>query len=761
LRNTLVFFLLLVSFAFAESEIPVNIKAQKLKYIEETGMVTATGSVEVYLKDLVIRADELWVDTKTNIVTAEGRVTFKNPDYQGRGTTLTYFTADDTSLFSGFKSRLNPDTIHGNLYLNAEEIDNRKARWQGREGAMTTCDYAEEDRAHYHTAARRVVYYPGDKVEGWSVTQYIGPVPVMWLPYVVYDLKSRRKRNWSIGHNQVEGDFIKTFWDVPDGTLYIDEMEKKSLGLGLDKKYDLGKKGAGSYSLYHVSEADTHMEDWVTKWNHSLEPTPNSKFSLAHTSSQMYLIPFGRLNQSTYRLDYSFQKDDRRFSSYFDALDNRSGAAERMSFGLNNTWKDLNTTYNVDLDQGKGPSRYIRWGQRLAHNQQLFSDKTRLSFNANYFDSIRSPGIPGDERLEPNLTLTHTGTSYTVSIYENWYMDLDRDLYFGDNTDQFVEKQPEITLRPNSLDLRLFTLSPEFTYGWYREVRYVPALGRNRDFKASRYRSTLNANKSLPLALGSTLFLTAGVDQLLYEPGDQLYNYREGAQLRTQGGEVMINEAAFSRGISEGNSPFLFDQLGTRYSNLRDTLTFYYLNYFNWATSSGYNFETRKYFNIDTNLNLQPHPNLNLNERTGWDIENQRYLDLSTSASLRPINKCQVDLSAVNDLNSGYIKSGNSLVALEINDEKDWFNHWQFKFGHVYNPATQDFKLVDLMVVKDLHCWEVTYTYSDYRKEFAFIFKLKALPEEPFGYTEGRGFYFEGFDKAFKEEFKSDSPTRY
>jgi len=65
------------------------------------------------------------------------------------------------------------------------------------------------------------------------------------------------------------------------------------------------------------------------------------------------------------------------------------------------------------------------------------------------------------------------------------------------------------------------------------------------------------------------------------------------------------------------------------------------------------------------------------------------------------------------------------------------------------------------MVVKDLHCWEVKYTYSDYRKEFSLIFTLKALPNEPIGYATGRGFYYEGFDKALDKEIKGDSPKRY
>jgi len=55
------------------------------------------------------------------------------------------------------------------------------------------------------------------------------------------------------------------------------------------------------------------------------------------------------------------------------------------------------------------------------------------------------------------------------------------------------------------------------------------------------------------------------------------------------------------------------------------------------------------------------------------------------------------------------------------------------------------------MVVKDLHCWEIKAYYSDYLKETSVIFSLKALPDQPFGFSPSRGFYFEGFQKLENE----------
>ncbi len=152
---------------------------------------------------------------------------------------------------------------------------------------------------------------------------------------------------------------------------------------------------------------------------------------------------------------------------------------------------------------------------------------------------------------------------------------------------------------------------------------------------------------------------------------------------------------------------------------------------------------------------------MNANFRTGWDIENQKYLDLQSNLGLKLLDKFSNNTTLLSDLNSGQLKSGSNLMDLEIADKREWQNHWHFKLGHVYNPAKQEFKLVDLMVVKDLHCWEVKYTYSDYRKEFSVVFTLKALPGEPLGYVGGRGFYFDSFEKALKEEIQGESPRRY
>jgi len=248
--------------------------------------------------------------------------------------------------------------------------------------------------------------------------------------------------------------------------------------------------------------------------------------------------------------------------------------------------------------------------------------------------------------------------------------------------------------------------------------------------------------------LGTTMVLGTGLDQFLYAPGDKLYAYRESLAFNTRVGGFFRNRVAYTKGLTDGNSPFLFDQLGTRYHNVKESLTFYYLNNLNWTTSAGYNWQTAKWLDINTSLLMKPTEKLYWRLRSGWDIENIRYKDLINTLKLYPVDFFSLQYSTVTDMNAGTLKSGSILYNLYL--LKGASNQWKIKLSQVYDSSAQQFKQRDIMLVKDLHCWELTYTYSDYRKEVSVMFSLKALPGEPIGMSTGRGIYLEGLEKSIK-----------
>jgi hypothetical protein len=757
IKRAILIVLFLLSFLvplFAD-EIPVNIKANKLRYVEGSSIVEASGSVEVRLKEVTIHADLLQMDSETNVVTAEGNVRIITRDYDACSRKITYNTDTEISNFSDFNSQVTTDRVKGTLFISAKDLKEKEGKMDGKNGAITTCD----DRTHHYvTAAERLEYFPDDKIIGYNVTLYIGKMPAFWMPYMVYDLNQKRKRNWEIGHNDVEGDFFKSTWDYPYGLLYLDLMEKKGFGHGTELKYGLGAWGAGTFFLYHLDEADTRITDWITRIHHTKQINPSTELTLDHSYTATYLIPSGRRDQTNFGLNLAHSGAS-RWNIKQDILEDRVGDINKYSGRFDQNYQRLHTDYNYNYEHSTKDPKWIRSSQRLNFRRPLWSDKVMFKLRGDYHNNVVSGGESGDERLEPEITITGREDDFSWRYSENWYIDLDKDLITADNTYQYLEKQPEISVSPNPIDLNLFTLKPTFGYGHYREVRYVSQLGGNRDFATERYQTSVDASRSIPLNFGTTANLGAGVDQYIYTTNDQLYAYRESLGLKTDLNGFFRNDINYKKGMSDGNSPFFFDRLGTDYHNITEQLSLYHLSKVNWTTSGGYNWQTEKWFEVMTSLSLKPTDKLSWNLRTGWDIENQQYKDLVNSLRLYPKSYLSLEFSTTSDINLGSLKSGSVLYELILLEEQA--NQLKLKVGQVYEVATQQFKVRDIMVTKDLHCWQMIFTYSDYRKEMSFAFSLKAMPDEPFGFSSGRGFYMDAFQKEFNEIQGGGDVRRY
>ncbi len=754
-------FIILTSSSYAE-DILVNLKAKNLKYDEERKLITATQSVEARIRDLLVKADIMYVDVATKVATAEGNVIIMKDEYYADCTYLTYDVSEEVAYLYHFSSILTPPEIKGKLFIKSETVQDRREYKSGREGASTTCDYEEP---HYSVTAKTFVYYPGDKFVGFSCTFYIGRIPVFWVPVWIFNLKSRKASPMPIiGHNEVEGDFIKSAFDYfinPDasGTLYLDQMSKKGVGIGVGHDYRISKKQDGTFYVYHVYEKDTGKDDWVTKINHNIKLDKNTNLNLFHNYSNIYLIPYGRADMTNSKFDLSHKSDLRKFNIGFNMLDDRYGFYEKYDFRLDHSYNKFDTSYLLSTTSGKKYPVWRRMQQRLSHSQPLISQKWTLSTVINYYKNTPDETKPSDELLEPQLDIVDREDLYTLRVFSNWHIDLDCDLYKGDEGDRYLERLPEVTLTLKPYEFPIFSLSPEFAYAKFHEAEYVPQISKVRHFTGDRYKMSLTANKTLPLVLGTTLNLMSGIDQFAYDAGDQRYAYRERIGVGTELWGFFRNGIDYNRGISEGNTPFFFDNYGNNYQNVKETATFYYLDKITWINDCGYNFQIKKYYDYTTRLAIMPSDRFYLNMSSGYSIENKCYLDLVNSLRVIPLKgyaTATADFSSSHDLNNGTLRSASDLIDLQVGE--DWFEKWHFRVGHVYDFFTKQYLMREFMVVKDLHCWEVKVTYSDYKKEYRLVFTLKAFPEQPIGWATYEGFYFEGFSRT---DILKESPRRY
>jgi LPS-assembly protein len=59
---------------------PVTFTADSVEYDRDRGIVTATGHVEAWQNDHVVRADKMTFDRNTNVAAATGHVVLLEPD---------------------------------------------------------------------------------------------------------------------------------------------------------------------------------------------------------------------------------------------------------------------------------------------------------------------------------------------------------------------------------------------------------------------------------------------------------------------------------------------------------------------------------------------------------------------------------------------------------------------------------------------------------------------------------------------------------
>ncbi|MCU0640764.1 MAG: hypothetical protein MUC35_01605 [Candidatus Margulisbacteria bacterium] len=722
--------------------IPVNIKADNLKFYESSSLIEASGSVEVKLERATIAADRLVLDSATNIVTAEGSVRLLSGDYDAAAAKLVYEADRDRAGFASFEAVLRPNKMKGELYLLADELRDDGENMSGRGADLSTC---QNTAPHYYLLADQVGYYPDDHLDARNVTFYVGELPVLWLPYFYYDLKSDRRRNWKFGQNQVEGSFIKSSWPYWGGLLLVDYMSKKGWGIGTETPYNAGAWGLGTLKLYNNNEADTGHGDWVEKIDHTIPLRDKTTLRLTQSYNDIYQVPSGRIENTGLGLELTYISREST-ALRLNYLDDRWGRQVQETGQFNYLTEGTAANYSFNYQNGKDEPHKVHGSQRFTLARELLADnRLKLSTSAGYLYDLGRRGDNPAEKVEPQIELTGQERDFNWRLTENWLIDLQDELATAEPRYEALEKQPELEIRPRSLNLGLFTLNSTFGLAKYREVKTVPALGRKRDFTAERVRTALQADRSVPLGPATTLSLGAGVDQYLYGPGDQLYAVSERAALLIDNKNWLRNELNFRQGYTDGNTPFFFDQLGARYHDIRDRLTFYHLNKFSWYFEGGHNWQTSKYFDLMSGVVIEPEKWLRLSLNSGWDLENRRYKELVGSGTWVPADWYNLSLGFTQDMNLGDLKSASALHDFWL--VKGAPNQWHFRVSQVLDPSTEELKVRDIMLVKDLHCWEMKFTYSDYLKEYSFVYTLKALPGEPVGFGSGRGFYYDGFDR--------------
>ena len=286
---------------------PVAFTADEVQYDRDNALVTATGQVEAWQNDHVLRADKITFDRNTNIAAASGHVVIVEPDGQ-------VLFADYAELTEGMREGVLRG-MRAILAENGKLVANGARRVEGKVNELsravyTTCNLCKEDPTKpplWQIRARTAVQDTENKrIEYRDAVVDILGIPVAAFPYLWHaDPSVKRASGFlvpSFGQSKHLGQFLVTPYylaidDNSDATFsptfntlnylnltteYRRSFNDGTLRMDLGVGYDQKKPQASLFATGKFAYDDT--------WRYG--------FDIARASSSQYLRDYRFTNRA-------------------------------------------------------------------------------------------------------------------------------------------------------------------------------------------------------------------------------------------------------------------------------------------------------------------------------------------------------------------------------------------------------------------------------------------------------------------------------
>jgi LPS-assembly protein len=532
-----------------DSELPVTLDADVIRYDDATQQYVAEGNVVIQRADLELRADTVRFDYSSMQVIASGNIQVRAGEDVLAGSRLELDLARRTGTLTGGYLFLKQN----NYIINGEKIQKTGENTYRIENAsVTTCD---GDPPDWLISGKTVKV----TVEGYGVikgaTLRARNVPILYLPYMVFPAKTKRQTGLlfpELGSSDRWGYFINQpfFWAIgehSDATAYYHLMGKRGHKFGGEYRYYITQDAGGAWQADYFKDrkVDDGTGDSSKKWGYTdddnlrpddkrywfrgghYQPLPldfKSRLELDWVSDQDYLVEFkegysGYDNTNDYFLR-TFQRQ----------IDDYTNIFRLNRFDLNRTWNKFNL--DVDFRWFENAAREAVGGtddtlQRLprvdftAARQHLLGSFLYFDLDTSYNYFYREEGDRG-HRLDiyPRLYLPFrlgrfAGIEPSVGLRETlWYVDPEEDAALGAAEDnrfnrQFYDFRLDLNSefyglfplesRPFGIDRIKHTVVPRITY------EYVPEQNQN-DLPAFDALDRIDSRNRVTCSLTNFLF---------------------------------------------------------------------------------------------------------------------------------------------------------------------------------------------------------------------------------------------------------------
>jgi LPS-assembly protein len=228
-----------------DKDAPVSFTADQVNYDRDTGLVTATGHVEAWQNNTVLRADKVVFDRNTNVAAATGNVVMLQPDGQ-------VLFADYAELTQGMKDGVLRG-MRSILQQNGKLVANGARRTGGEINELSkvvysVCNLCKQDPTRPPEWQLRALSAVQDlehkKIEFEDAVMEMYGVPIFYFPYFwTVDPSVKRASGLlipSIGNSSRVGAFYAQpyFWVIDDQSdATITPMVTSRAGTEIDLEY--------------------------------------------------------------------------------------------------------------------------------------------------------------------------------------------------------------------------------------------------------------------------------------------------------------------------------------------------------------------------------------------------------------------------------------------------------------------------------------------------------------------------------------------
>ncbi|MFO7982798.1 MAG: LPS assembly protein LptD [Desulfuromonadales bacterium] len=282
-----------------DSEGPVAIEADEFRFDEKTQTYRAEGSVHMRYGDMDIKTESMRWEADTGDVLATDGVRMEDQGNIMVGESLDFNLETEQGVLQQGRVFAKERNFHivGDAIEKVGENDFRITK-----GTFTTCDGEVPD---WKFGARHLDVTLGGYARAKHVLFRIRDIPVLYLPYLVYPVKTERESGFLMpryGHSDSKGVELSLAYYLVlarnmDATFYLDYLSRMGVGKGLEYRYILGDDNEGEFKGYHVNGTHGHENRHALDWEH--EGTLPGQIRLSadaeYVSDREYFEDFGEI----------------------------------------------------------------------------------------------------------------------------------------------------------------------------------------------------------------------------------------------------------------------------------------------------------------------------------------------------------------------------------------------------------------------------------------------------------------------------------